>query len=1074
MMKRDLTHDSAPVEQFVRAYTVPNNDKIKRRRRSRHPQWAKRQDEQAATRAKTKKDPRSPQTPLSDEGRAIKEIGRPYEDWCLVLDSETTTDGALALRFGVFERHGIDQDTRMRLYRRGELTRETLDTLAEAGIFYNPDTLSVDEVALIHKYADERGLLCLTRVEFIDYFYEWAYRRGALCIGHNLPFDLSRLAITWKRANGRFRGGFTLTLCACARARGKSCFDHPPIRIKKLGPHKAWIAFQNVKPAARAGGAKQTSRFYAAQRQESRFLDTATLGRALLGPANLSLAGLGKRFNAAIRKASADAHGVELTPQYLRYARQDVAATWALYQAERELYRRHGLSTPIWKILSEATLGKACLEEVRVPRFLKAHPEVTPQIHGYGMVGYYGGRSEVRWRLKPIEVRYLDFKSQYPTVNALQGLQDLLLARTITVRAATAEIHDFLSTVRLEDLQHPETWRRLRGFVRLRPDEDLLPVRAEFGPEGRNIGDVFLSGPPIWYALPDVVAGVLRTGKVPEILEAIELVPSDERFETKPWKLFDDERYVIDLSKQDFFIEVINLRSAVKADLEQARNEGREDEAAYLDGLQLELKLLANSTSYGALVEMNAETATRERQPLTVYSWQTQETTTTILERPGSYFAGAVGALIPAGGRLLLALAEQLAADRGIGYAMCDTDSMAFARPDDMSREVFHERIAEIRDWFTPLSPYRGQPPLFEDEEVNYWDGRPEPLYILAISAKRYALYNRLLDVTYRMRKFSSHGVGTWTKRSGYVSPPHVPEPCGDVDKMGGERWQHDLWYDAIVAIDGGTLPDGRPTPTDERGVPRYVVPTDNEWMRAPAFHKLTLNTWSQYQAYQHIEGLRPFNFLTALPALTREEIFFRQRRLEQEATDGRITWEEARAAQARYAGLEGVPFIAPYAQSLADLRDVRRTDTGELVGAIEHRTLGETLRDYFLHPEWKSADPRAAGLLPRRHVRVLRPVAIGKESNAIMLQSAEETDGAIGGREAGIDAAQVFDEGSLEDTLSHWSVAELMQATGLPRSTIRDLRSGRTTRPSAETLSALLAGMRQLAQRMTASHHSS
>ena len=38
---------------------------------------------------------------LSDEGRAIKEIGRPYEDWCLVLDSETTTDGALALRFGV-------------------------------------------------------------------------------------------------------------------------------------------------------------------------------------------------------------------------------------------------------------------------------------------------------------------------------------------------------------------------------------------------------------------------------------------------------------------------------------------------------------------------------------------------------------------------------------------------------------------------------------------------------------------------------------------------------------------------------------------------------------------------------------------------------------------------------------------------------------------------------------------------------------------------------------------------------------------------------------------------------------
>jgi hypothetical protein len=152
------------------------------------------------------------------------------------------------------------------------------------------------------------------------------------------------------------------------------------------------------------------------------------------------------------------------------YACQDVSATWALYQAERDLYRRHGLSKPIWKILSEATLGKAYLQELGMPPFLQAHPEVAPEIHGYGMVGYYGGRSEVRIRLQPIEVRYCDFKSQYPTVNAQMGLQDLLLARTITVRDVTAETRDFLATIRLEDLQQPETLRRLRGLVKLRPD----------------------------------------------------------------------------------------------------------------------------------------------------------------------------------------------------------------------------------------------------------------------------------------------------------------------------------------------------------------------------------------------------------------------------------------------------------------------------------------------------------------------------------------------------------------------------------------------------------------------------
>jgi hypothetical protein len=361
------------------------------------------------------------------------------------------------------------------------------------------------------------------------------------------------------------------------------------------------------------------------------------------------------------------------------------------------------------------------------------------------------------------------------------------------------------------------------------------------------------------------------------------------------------------------------------------------------------------------------------------------------------------------------------------------------------------------------LSPYRGRPPLFKDEKENYWQGQAEPLYILAVSAKRYVLYNRLPDGTYRIRKFSSHGVGTWNSRSGYVSPPHIPAPCAKVRKLGGERWHYDLWYDAIAAIDGGRLPDERPTPKDAHGAPRYVVSADNEWLSAPAFHRVTLTTWNLYAAYRDIAGVRPFNFLTALPALTAEDIFHRQRLIEQNALAERMPWEEARAAQARYDGLAGVSFIAPYAQTLADLHDVRRSDTGELVGDIAHRTLAEALRGYFLHPEWKSGEPRGVGLLPRQHVNVLWHVEIGKESNAIMLLSAEETDGAIGGHDAGIDGAQVFGHGALQEALSPWSVPELVHATKLPRSTIRDLRTGRTVRPSPAILLALRLGLARL-----------
>jgi hypothetical protein len=368
-----------------------------------------------------------------------------------------------------------------------------------------------------------------------------------------------------------------------------------------------------------------------------------------------------------------------------------------------------------------------------------------------------------------------------------------------------------------------------------------------------------------------------------------------------------------------------------------------------------------------------------------------------------------------------------------------------------------------VRDWFTPLSPYRGQPPLFEDEEENYWEGLPEPLSILAVSAKRYALYNRLPDGTYRIRKFSSHGVGTWRKRHDYVPPAHIPEPCGDVWTLGGERWQYDRWYEAIAAIDGGTLLDGRDTPTDERGAPRFVVPTESDWLRTPAFHQLTLSTWTLYERYQHVEGMRPFNFLTVLPALSREDTFFRQRAIEQEALAGRISWEDARVMQARYEELVGVAYFAPYAERWEDVRAVRRMDTGEVVEGIKHRTLGEALRAYFQHPEWKSADPRGVGLLPRRRVRVMQHTATGKESNALAKLAAEETDGAIGGREAGIDGAQVFDHGTLQETLSRWSIAELVQVTGLKRSTMRDLRSGKTVEPSPETLRALLHGLSQL-----------
>jgi hypothetical protein len=70
---------------------------------------------------------------------------------------------------------------------------------------------------------------------------------------------------------------------------------------------------------------------------------------------------------------------------------------------------------------------------------------------GAAMEGYYGGRSEARIRHQIIECMHADFRSQYPTVNALMKLQDLLLAERVEVVRNSNSSREFLETVTLGD-----------------------------------------------------------------------------------------------------------------------------------------------------------------------------------------------------------------------------------------------------------------------------------------------------------------------------------------------------------------------------------------------------------------------------------------------------------------------------------------------------------------------------------------------------------------------------------------------------------------------------------------------
>ena len=361
------------------------------------------------------------------------------------------------------------------------------------------------------------------------------------------------------------------------------------------------------------------------------------------------------------------------------------------------------------------------------------------------------GVAKSAYGTKITEVIHADFKSQYPTVNGLMHLQELNLAEEINV-VKNGGAKEFLEGVTLADLQKKDTWPKLRGFALIRPKQDVLPFRTEYqSHEATDIDDnspsfsvnvgvnIINHACPSWYTFADIIASKLMTGKCPEILETMELVPIG-RQGTNLLKIFGDADAAIDLSKDDLFIRLIELRTEYKkrATAEAEKAGGKTSpEFKRLDAIQNALKLLANSTSYGVLLEVTVDER-KDDVPMIVYHGGAQTrrrarkrdigdngekfTAGFKVEKAGSWFA-PFGGLIPAAGRLLLAISETLARSKGLNYAFCDTDSMAFAKPENMPRDKFVRRVREIageKGWFQKLNPYRGDGEIFALEDANY------------------------------------------------------------------------------------------------------------------------------------------------------------------------------------------------------------------------------------------------------------------------------------------------------------------------------------------------------------------
>jgi hypothetical protein len=906
----------------------------------------------------------------------------------VIFDTETFTDPSQRLRFGAYQirEHGV---------------------LREVGLFHPDQVDAADLAALRHaltELPEIEGvrLALVSRAQFVEHaIFKWGLEVRGLIVGFNLPFDLARVATSHTFAKGSMKGGFSFTLAE----------RRPAIRVKHRSQRASFINF-----AGKTNFDHEPDRGF--------FVDVKTLAATLTGQSH-SLETLTELLGVAAKRPLDDYAG-PITTEKVAYCLNDVQATWECFDALAARYA--GLELPqtgMHELQSEASLGKAYLQAMGVKPWTKVQPKFPPELIGQIMSTYYGGRAEVHIRREITPVIHCDFLSMYPTVCTLMGLWWFVVAEGMAWRDATEEVRDFVGACDLVTLQDPTTWRRLHAIVQVQPERDTFPVRAEYdADQPATIGVNHLtSQEPMWFTLADVLASKLLGGKSPEIVSAIRFEPGSPQRGLTPVRLAGVE---VNPDRDDFYALLIDQRRRIQAKEDAAAG----SEKAALNAQQQGLKILANSTSYGIFVELNVQALDGSRK-IECYDFRGVGRTIHArkIEKPGRYFHPLLGTLITGAARLMLACAERNVLDQGLDWAFCDTDSLAIANVAALETADFIARVEAVRAWFKPLNPYEVKGSILQLEKVNFPLGSASeldhlrPTNVLAISAKRYVLFDRDAMGRPEIRKGSRHGLG-------HFMPPYKDPDRKRVARVGVELWQADLWREIILAYDAGK--------PDQPNLERLIGLAGPAPTRYAVTNQILLAWFKHYNAAVPArDHVWPFNFLLT---------FQTKSALELAAADPSASFSPRR----------GRP-PSPASRYSSDLKKDRPKvfdrKTGEPIPWDMLRTYHRALAGYHLHPEQKfrGGEGNERGVLSRRHVQPRWVIPIGKETDNL-----EERE-VFGDEEGPIkwnagEAARRQLASELTERIGNYEISDrtLEVEARVSHHTLSDLRNGRYVSPSA------------------------
>jgi hypothetical protein len=891
--------------------------------------------------------------------------------YLVVLDTETTTSVAQGLLVGAYRYVRVSWQGRRPSF---SVVEEglILPDDADEGTWALAKGYVASHLADVDPGADDAStvLSLRTRAEFCErVLWEACWRNRAWLVGFSLAFDLSRLARSWTEGRGRRRakkaqrqarrgnrGAFVLRLWEWDG--GDNRF-RPNVAVTRLdgGRHLfSWGAVTDPPPDT----GRRTYR-------DSHFLDLATLGFALTN-SRASLEATCEAFGVPYQKRPVELG--KFSADLIEYCREDVAATTELAGAMFGAFYAHPVPLDADRAYSPASIGLGYFARMglRPPR--AGTSALCHERTAQAQAAFYGQRMEAVIRHVPVPVVLVDFSSQYAVVAHLLGLWGLVTAERVLDREATEQVRQLLERVTLEDVLNQGTWPQLVGFALVEPEGDWLTRRAYFSGSGDVPRTSF--GPtwsrPAWWALPDLVAAKLITGRAPEVLEAWVLV-GEGRQALRRVRL--GGKVAFDPLGQDWWLELVN-----------ARHRLRPEHAQLAQGL----KVMANATAYGCW-----ERHDRQDRAANVSQVRPDGARRTTRAQhpdlPHRWTFPPFASLVTAGGRLQMTVLEVLLRQQGGCWASANTDSAATVatesgglvacpggpyRLDDGTeavRALPWKTLDDIRARLEPLNPLAGRD-LLKLEPENFEDGdspaKRRQLWVLASSGGRALYFANNAQGRPVVVKRNEHNLG------------ELRSPTG-----AGREFLDDfaLWALGHLAAEEAVPP---------------------AWWARPATYNFTASTPARLR---QLGGTgTPFGFLMASSASGAGSV------------SGLLDASRGRRRAVAPLGPAGQAASAPWQDAttgeeltVLDQGEMSRRADLEAFGAerdyganeVTLRTYGDVLRDWLYHPEAKMAGPegdpcgrRTRGMLYPRAVREAARHYVGKESNlADEVEAGDVTD---------------------------------------------------------------------------------